>query len=377
LPVAIFNDALPQQTLQQVSAAMSGIQTDMNPFKDSKGSLDAWAGVGGSFPDQWAPTPQQRPGVQFFTGDDHADKRALDKNVNPHSSPWLALAKTQLGTPYVWAASAPGSGFDCSGFAQWLVKRVTGVQLAHHAATQATETQRVGKDQLQPGDLLFLNYGSGNSHVEVYMGGGKMIGTANTTEDLDIDPVDWAHFQQGGRVPGMGGGSVGSLKGKHPKGTIGAAPAPSSDISLAPAMMTTPNYMGNNYFSAVLSPMLTQDPRIAPQQKDGSLKFKMSANASTSDIKAYARQQVLDHGWTIKDYNALVLLWNRESGWDPNATNSSSGATGIPQLNPNSHDIPANWNNPTVQIAWGLKYIQQRYGSPSAAWQHSQSTGWY
>jgi CTP synthase len=30
-----------------------------------------------------------------------------------------------------------------------------------------------------------------------------------------------------------------------------------------------------------------------------------------------------------------------------------------------------------VQIDWGLSYIAQRYGSPSAAWQHSEQTGWY
>ena len=38
----------------------------------------------------------------------------------------------------------------------------------------------------------------------------------------------------------------------------------------------------------------------------------------------------------------------------------------------------ANWkDDAAVQIDWGLSYIAQRYGSPSAAWQHSEQTGWY
>jgi hypothetical protein len=33
--------------------------------------------------------------------------------------------------------------------------------------------------------------------------------------------------------------------------------------------------------------------------------------------------------------------------------------------------------NPATQIRWGLGYIGSRYGSPCAAWSHSQSHGWY
>jgi hypothetical protein len=34
-------------------------------------------------------------------------------------------------------------------------------------------------------------------------------------------------------------------------------------------------------------------------------------------------------------------------------------------------------SNPATQIKWGLGYIQERYGSPCAAWGHSQATNWY
>ncbi len=35
------------------------------------------------------------------------------------------------------------------------------------------------------------------------------------------------------------------------------------------------------------------------------------------------------------------------------------------------------YTNGYTHIRWGLKYIKGRYGSPSAAWAHSQRTGWY
>ena len=85
-------------------------------------------------------------------------------------------------------------------------------------------------------------------------------------------------------------------------------------------------------------------------------------------------------GWTGQNWTDLVKLWNRESGWSWSAENVYSGAYGIPQALPGSKmaTFGANWkDDAAVQIDWGLSYIAQRYGSPSAAWQHSEQTGWY
>ena len=74
--------------------------------------------------------------------------------------------------------------------------------------------------------------------------------------------------------------------------------------------------------------------------------------------------------WGDGDYDALVWLWNKESGWQWNATNPSSGAYGIPQALPASKLASAgdDWkDNAATQIKWGLNYIAGRYGSPSAA----------
>lgn len=99
-----------------------------------------------------------------------------------------------------------------------------------------------------------------------------------------------------------------------------------------------------------------------------------------SELQAYAHNLVINYGWTEYDFECLVNLWNRESGWNPNAVNKRSGACGIPQ------SLPCNKmasygsdyrTNGYTQIRWGLDYIKNRYGSPSNAWAHSQQKGWY
>lgn len=80
------------------------------------------------------------------------------------------------------------------------------------------------------------------------------------------------------------------------------------------------------------------------------------------------------------EFDCLVALWDRESGWNINAHNASSGAHGIPQALPGSKmaSAGADWQtNPDTQIRWGLGYIKGRYGSPCAAWGHSEAVGWY
>lgn len=89
---------------------------------------------------------------------------------------------------------------------------------------------------------------------------------------------------------------------------------------------------------------------------------------------------VAQRGWSTQEFSCLVSLWNRESHWNVNSHNASSGAHGIPQALPGSKMASAgpDWaTNPRTQIIWGLGYISKRYGTPCQAWAHSQNTGWY
>ncbi len=86
------------------------------------------------------------------------------------------------------------------------------------------------------------------------------------------------------------------------------------------------------------------------------------------------------YGWGDDQFSCLVSLWTRESGWSYAAYNASSGAAGIPQALPGEKMavMGADWQtNPATQIAWGLAYISGSYGTPCAAWGHSESYNWY
>lgn len=103
--------------------------------------------------------------------------------------------------------------------------------------------------------------------------------------------------------------------------------------------------------------------------------------ASVGDYQNYAHDLVINaYGWSEYDFECLVKLWNRESSWRANAHNPSSGAHGIPQSLPASKMASEGadyYTNGYTQIRWGLKYIAGRYGTPSNAWAHSESHGWY
>ncbi|GAA1361276.1 hypothetical protein GCM10009596_19170 [Arthrobacter rhombi] len=94
--------------------------------------------------------------------------------VSGGNSSIASMAKSYLGTPYVFGGSTPG-GWDCSGFVQYVYGKA-GVSLPHNARAQRASGKFVRTSNPQPGDLVFQ---SNDSHVGIYIGGGKMIGAQN------------------------------------------------------------------------------------------------------------------------------------------------------------------------------------------------------
>jgi cell wall-associated NlpC family hydrolase len=97
----------------------------------------------------------------------------------------IAFAQQQLGKPYVWGATGPGS-FDCSGLTQAAYK-AAGVSLPRTTYDQVNVGSRVSEANLQPGDLIF--FFSDVSHVGLYIGNGEMIHAPHTGTVVKIAPI--------------------------------------------------------------------------------------------------------------------------------------------------------------------------------------------
>jgi len=101
-----------------------------------------------------------------------------------------------------------------------------------------------------------------------------------------------------------------------------------------------------------------------------------------SALQAEAHSMAIARGWGEGEFQCLVQLWTGESGWNPLATNSSSGAYGIAQALPADKMAVygEDWKtNPKTQLAFGIDYIAGRYGTPCAAWGfwNSNNPHWY
>jgi cell wall-associated NlpC family hydrolase len=107
-------------------------------------------------------------------------------------------ALTQLGKPYQWGATGPGS-YDCSGLTMdaWAQ---AGVQLLHYTGYQWEEGPRVPLNELQRGDLLFYATNTADPstihHVGIYIGDGMMVDAPYTGAFVRIDSM----YQPGGLI---------------------------------------------------------------------------------------------------------------------------------------------------------------------------------
>ncbi|MBH9983927.1 G5 domain-containing protein [Bifidobacterium asteroides] len=152
--------------------------------------------------------------------------------------------------------------------------------------------------------------------------------------------------------------------------TPSPSPSPSQDSQSAttPAPTPTQTKPPQTTQPSTPSPPKPENkpaPSPAPSPSPGGL-----WHASRELAQAYAGGAAAQRGWTGSQFNDLVTLWNKESSWLWYAQNPSSPAYGIPQANPGFKmaQFGANWrDDAAVQIDWGLYYIAQRYGSPSAA----------
>lgn len=127
-------------------------------------------------------------------------------------------------------------------------------------------------------------------------------------------------------------------------------------------------------FEVYVKPKPTPKPVVAQTNASGGSSggggpLLYSGGGAPAEWMAAAGIAAADQGYV--DY-----IVSRESGWNPNATNSSSGACGLVQALPCSK-VPGNGYNPVDNLRWATGYAVGRYGSWAGAYSFWINNHWW
>lgn len=120
----------------------------------------------------------------------------------------ISIMRKQLGKPYLWAAEGPNS-FDCSGLMLYCFNQAGVKGLPRTSKAQCAASTPISFEQLQPGDFVFVHE-KGQSltnpwnvhHVQMYIGGGKVIEAPESGKDVRITDMRKGPVSYG-RFPGL------------------------------------------------------------------------------------------------------------------------------------------------------------------------------
>jgi len=127
----------------------------------------------------------------------------------PTGTDFVNLVDDQIGVPYVFGGDTP-SGFDCSGLVKWAADKLGLTNFPRTSEEQWGAVQRISVNELQPGDLIFLNFPGEVSpgHVVIYAGGDSIVQAPSTGQLVQRDTVSRISDLGGtivgyGRIPGL------------------------------------------------------------------------------------------------------------------------------------------------------------------------------
>ena len=110
----------------------------------------------------------------------------------------LSYALRQVGDNYNAGATGPSS-YDCSGLTMMAYRQI-GVHLSHYSRDQWSQTRRVSRSNLRPGDLVF--FFRGIRHVGMYIGNGRFVHAASYRYGVMVSSLSESYYSA--RLSGFG-----------------------------------------------------------------------------------------------------------------------------------------------------------------------------
>ena len=179
--------AAPQSPAADVPSALALAPAVVAPEAASPVAVDAVGVLG--LKAVAKPKPKPAPRVVADAVSDRSSSSSsrstsrTTSNVAQSSSEIVNIARTLLGIPYVYGGESP-SGFDCSGFTQYVFGKA-GISIPRTASAQQSAATRVSDPK--PGDLVF--FGSPAWHVGIYTGNGMMIDSPREGKSTSERPI--------------------------------------------------------------------------------------------------------------------------------------------------------------------------------------------
>lgn len=148
-------------------------------------AVKTWQGRNGLVADGIVgPKTSRAMGLSTSSSSCSRSSSSASRSSSRSSSSVITNAKRNLGVPYVWAGSSPSSGFDCSGYVNYVFKQ-SGISVPRTAASIQRATTRTSNPQ--PGDLVF--HGFPATHVGIYAGGDKMYDSGRTSRGTTLRTI--------------------------------------------------------------------------------------------------------------------------------------------------------------------------------------------
>src|SRR6266480_7476367 len=175
-----------EQEVSRTETGVAGLKRQLSDHKSSLGKLiDTQKATLASL------TVPQQQAVQSNSiggGGTGTTSATYSGTTSTQGGKAVSFAYAQLGKPYQWGATGPGS-FDCSGLVQaaWAA---AGVNIPRTTYEMWAALPHIATSAIQPGDLLFYD---GIGHVSMYVGGGYIIDAPRTGLNVQKLPknTDW------------------------------------------------------------------------------------------------------------------------------------------------------------------------------------------